>query len=378
MTTLLYFIDNQIARFEATLISNVKIDDEYHVLLDQTAFYPQGGGMMSDQGFLNGQPVLSVYKKKDEVYHVVKNAIETSTVVGTIDMRHRHLQAVSHSTQHLLAALFEKYLDIEIDSIEYSNGINGMDLIGIRSLDDSFIKQIEDEANLMIEKGSPIETFLEFDEKTANTIRHVNIVCCQDDNTCGCIHVNDISEIRHVKILSWETKKDWVRIHYVSGSDLLDHLQRYHDILNEQVKLLSRPIVDLNIEIQNKMATQKQTDYNYELLQKEYYTLLATSYVQQGPFIDRESLSMSTKDLQTLASCTQNVIQDEQVVVLYNKEHFILISKHSIYNAQSIFKEIKTTFDIKGGGTPSLCQGKYVYSEIDAIIQMIQAQLDIV
>lgn len=372
MTRLLYFIDNQISRFEAKLISYDKIDDEYHILLDQTAFYAQGGGMQSDKGFLNGQPVLCVYKRKGDVFHVVKEMIDTNIVNGEIDMVHRHLQAVSHSTQHLLAALFEKYFDVQIDSIEYSNGINSMDLIGIKTLDPSMIKKIEDEANKLIEIGSPIETQLILDEQNDQIIRHVNIVCCQDDNTCGCIHVNDISEIRQLKILSWEPKKNWIRIHYVSGSDLLDLLQSYHNILSEQVKLLSRPIEQLNSEIESKLQKQKQTDYDFEQIQKEYYTMLASSLLENKQVIIQDLVNMSTKELQLFASCIQNKIEDTQLAIIYNTEHMIVISKNKELSAQHIFNELRNNFALKGGGTPVLCQGQYQTSALESIISYLQ------
>ena len=70
--TKLYYEDQYIKEFKGEIIEVKEIDGKFHVLLDQTAFFPGGGGQMGDLGLIDGIKVLDVYEEEGKVYHVLE------------------------------------------------------------------------------------------------------------------------------------------------------------------------------------------------------------------------------------------------------------------------------------------------------------------
>jgi len=81
------------------------------VELDQTLFYPRGGGVSSDTGVLGGQKVVETTKEGDRILHTLESStgLEVGqTVTGKIDWDRRHRLMRMHTAGHLLSALFYK------------------------------------------------------------------------------------------------------------------------------------------------------------------------------------------------------------------------------------------------------------------------------
>ena len=89
-TTRLFDQDAYLGEFEATVERSVCEGGMYRVLLDQTAFFPEGGGQPADHGTLDGIAVTDVHEKSGVVLHNVEAAVEIGkTVVGSIDWARR-------------------------------------------------------------------------------------------------------------------------------------------------------------------------------------------------------------------------------------------------------------------------------------------------
>ena len=70
MEKYLYYQDQYLREFKADIIDIITKDHQYHLELNRTAFYPEGGGQPADRGFIQDLPVQEVYKKDDKVFHV--------------------------------------------------------------------------------------------------------------------------------------------------------------------------------------------------------------------------------------------------------------------------------------------------------------------
>ena len=89
-TTRLFDQDAYLGEFEATVGRSVCEGGMYRVLLDQTAFFPEGGGQPADEGTLDGIFVTDVQEIDGEIWHTVEAPLEPGkTVVGKIDFEKR-------------------------------------------------------------------------------------------------------------------------------------------------------------------------------------------------------------------------------------------------------------------------------------------------
>jgi misacylated tRNA(Ala) deacylase len=111
MTQLLYTWDSMIKGFDAVV---ARRDDQLHaVTLDQTAFYPGGGGQPCDQGWLQygGQPlpVQQVKKVSGEVWHCLPPEVtlpgKGEVVRGVLDWERRYQLMRTHTAMHVLCGV---------------------------------------------------------------------------------------------------------------------------------------------------------------------------------------------------------------------------------------------------------------------------------
>ena len=90
MTEKLYYKDSHMTVFEAVVTSCEKIKNGYAVVLDRTAFFPEGGGQAGDTGYLNDVRIFDTHEKNNEVLHYAECEIEVGTAVaGKIDWDRR-------------------------------------------------------------------------------------------------------------------------------------------------------------------------------------------------------------------------------------------------------------------------------------------------
>ena len=107
MTKRLYDIDSHQTETQSRVVSCSPAGDGFDVTLDQTVFFPEGGGQPSDTGLLGSVVVSHVREEDGEIYHRVDRALTVgSTVTGTIDWARRFDLMQQHTGEHLLSFSF--------------------------------------------------------------------------------------------------------------------------------------------------------------------------------------------------------------------------------------------------------------------------------
>ena len=104
MTKKLFWEDPYAREFEA----EVELIEGNRVVLDQTAFNPRGGGLLSDTGRLNGVRVIEATKEGDNVYHILESPAEMRVgdrVHGELDWDRRYRIMKMHTSAHILSAV---------------------------------------------------------------------------------------------------------------------------------------------------------------------------------------------------------------------------------------------------------------------------------
>ena len=97
-TEKLYYADGRLFVFTAQVLSCRQEKEGCWVVLDRTAFYPEGGGQPADRGTLEGLPVLDVQERDGEVRHRLASPLAAgSTVTGRVDELWRQLMTQQHT-----------------------------------------------------------------------------------------------------------------------------------------------------------------------------------------------------------------------------------------------------------------------------------------
>lgn len=109
-TTKLYKNDRYLKEWDAVVTSVEKKDDVFTVTLDQTAFFPEGGGQSCDQGLMNDYKVVDVQEDGEMVIHTIKaddcDLKEGSAVHCSLDWARRFDNMQRHCGEHILSGIF--------------------------------------------------------------------------------------------------------------------------------------------------------------------------------------------------------------------------------------------------------------------------------
>ncbi|HEX5672762.1 MAG TPA: alanine--tRNA ligase-related protein, partial [Nitrososphaeraceae archaeon] len=242
-TKLLYYEDESIREFDAKIL---KILEGNYLILDNTAFYPRGGGQEPDFGTIEGIKVTDVIKQNNLVLHKIqassKDLQDNKIVHGIIDNVRRQSITKNHSATHILNSAARNNLGSWIwqNSAFKDENYARLDITHHSALTKQEIKQIENTANEVVQRDLPINinVFERSNAEEKYTFRiyqggavpsnHVRIVNIDgwDVEACGGTHVNKTGEIGLIKILRTERIQDGVvRLEFVSGNKALQYVQ---------------------------------------------------------------------------------------------------------------------------------------------------------
>jgi misacylated tRNA(Ala) deacylase len=222
-TDLLYQTDSYLREFDAKVVEVA----EQSVVLDRTAFYPRGGGQMSDRGILMSEgrtyPVIAVEKRGDLVYHTVDGPLpENGTMVhGSIDWDFRYQMMRSHSAIHVLCGVVYQKFGILVTGNQMYPDRFRVDL-ALPDLKPERLAEIERLCNEAVEAGYPVKvrfmaraaanrmpelirTKVNLVPPEVDPVRTVEIVGL-DVQTDGGTHVANTMEIGRIRIIKTENK----------------------------------------------------------------------------------------------------------------------------------------------------------------------------
>jgi len=244
MTEKLYYIDSHLTEFTATVLACEQAGDVWHIILDRTAFYPEGGGQSADHGVLGTVRVLDVHEKQGEIIHYTDAPLAVGTEVkGEIDWARRFDLTQQHSGEHIVSGLIhEKY---GYENVGFHMGADSVIIDFNGELTISQLREIEYLANRRIWENREVEIGFYRDEALEKLSYRskkpltgdVRIVRFPDADTCACCgtHVKHTGEIGCIRLLNVQKLRGGVRVEMLSG----ERCYRYFDKVAENNHLIS-------------------------------------------------------------------------------------------------------------------------------------------
>lgn len=268
MTKRLYYEDVYRKEFTATVLECTEGKKGYQVVLDATAFYPEGGGQPSDTGFLGEARVSEVHEKDGEIIHYTDKPFKVGEQVeGRIDWDHRFDLMQQHSGEHMVSGIVHEKYGYDNVGFHMGSDVITIDFNGLISEEE--MAEIEQKVNRKIWEDTAVEITYPAPEELEK-IRYrskkeltgqVRIVSFPGTDICACCgtHVTHTGEIGIVKLLSVEKFRDGVRMEMISGKRVLDYL----NMVNEQNHQIS---VKLSAKIDSTAdAVQRLQDENAKM-----------------------------------------------------------------------------------------------------------------
>jgi Ser-tRNA(Ala) deacylase AlaX len=224
-----------------------------YVRLEETVFYPEGGGQPPDRGTIAGLEVVDVQSRGSDVLHLLvgPHPLEVGDEVeARIDAARRFDLRQQHTAQHLLTAVLADRHGRSTTSFHLGERFVAIEVEG-EPPPPHRLEAWEAEVNALILEDRPVHTRWVSPEALAalplrtrglpkEHVGDVRLVEIEgiDLNTCGGTHVSRLGEIQSVHVVGGERARGGSRITFVAGGRVLQELRRAESVeaaLNERI-----------------------------------------------------------------------------------------------------------------------------------------------
>ena len=265
-TEKLYYDNQQRTEFEAIVLDVFERDEGYDVVLDQSMFYPEGGGQPADHGSLTTDDVtaevLDVQIRDDVIlHHTDRDPGKGEFVRGQIDIDRRHRLMRHHTATHIIGHATRQVLGDHIRQAGAQKGTasSRMDVRHYERITRQEVKQIEHIANQLVMENISVKQ--EWPHRNEAEKAHgfdlyqggippganIRLIHVGDDvQACGGTHVSRTGEIGTIKVLKTEPVQDGVeRIVFAAGEAAIEATQRTEDALYDAADVLDVTPLDV-------------------------------------------------------------------------------------------------------------------------------------
>ncbi len=360
MTEKLYDIDSHIREFEATVIAC----EGNAVVLDKTAFFPEGGGQTADTGVIDGVPVLDVQEKGGIIYHYLEKEIEVGKVVrGVLDWDKRFDKMQNHSGEHIVSGIVHSLYGYDNVGFHLSDTEMTMDFDGM--LNRTQLCEIERKANEVIWRNAAFNCYypeslegLEYRSKLDLT-ENVRLVEIEDCDKCACCapHVNTACEIGIIKILDFCKNKGGIRIWAVCGGRALkDYNERYHNDL-EISAMLCCPQSNIAKAVEKQIENIEALKYEIGGLKRRIISDLCEGFTTDESVTALFQDGFDIKELQLLSDALHKKTDGIRAVFSGQESEYAFAICGDSQKLDAWFKEFKSRLTVRGGGRNGMVQG---------------------
>ena len=371
-TKKLYYEDVYKKEFTAKVLECRESKKGYEIIINQTAFYPEGGGQPSDTGILGGINVKEVHEKDGELIHYTDGPVEVGMdVIGKINWGRRFDLMQQHSGEHIVSGLVHEAFGYDNVGFHMGSDVITIDFNGM--LDEEQMAEIEAKVNQIIWENQEVEIFYPTEEELKNLDYRskkelsgwVRIVRFPGADTCACCgtHVTRTGEIGMLKLLSVVKFREGVRMEMLSGKRVLDYL----NMINEQNRQIS---VKLSAKMdKTASAVARLQDENFALkgrvhaLEEEFIVGEAAKWKEKENVLLFQE-GMEAGSVQKLTDAILQVCKGRCAVFSRNADgsyKYAMGEKDG--DLRQFTKEMNAALNGRGGGKPFFVQGSVQASE---------------
>ena len=245
-TEKLYENDAYLRRFTATVLSCEPLADAkkredgaaYGIILDRTAFFPEGGGQTADTGNLGNAVISDVQEIDGEIVHFADVPLPVGEeLAAELNWEERFRKMQNHTGEHLVSGIVHSQFGY--DNVGFHLGTAGVTVDFSGVLTESELEFVEYIANRVVGENVPVTVSYPTPEECAaleyrsklDLTEGVRIVTIEGWDVCACCapHVSQTGAVGGIKILSCENWKGGVRIRMLCGLDARDDYQKRLD-----------------------------------------------------------------------------------------------------------------------------------------------------
>ena len=365
-TRKLYYEDCHMTDFSARVVSCEQSEKGWQVVLDATAFYPEGGGQACDLGCLGGVRVLDVREKGETVVHLCDGPLPVGeTVKGAIDYERRFDLMQQHSGEHIVSGIVHEWfgyhnvgfhMGADLVTIDFDGPIPAADLA-----------RIELEANRAVWANRALHIWYPSEEELPTVgyrskralpwpVRAVEVPGYDKCACCGT-HVAMTGEIGIIKLFSCVKFHEGVRIEMACGGRALRYLTAAYEQNRQVSQAFSAKILETG-EAARRMNEQLAAEkFRAAGLQKQVFASVAEGCRDAGNILRFEN-DLAPAQVRELCDAIGQVCGGMAAVFSGNDEagySYCLMERGG--DLRSFNKAMTAALNGRGGGKPEYQQG---------------------
>lgn len=377
MSQKLYYENPYNKEFKGKIINILEKNNEYHVELEGTYFFPGGGGQPADTGFIDKIEVKNVYEENGSIYHVLESKPKKTENLNCIINWENRLDGMQqHLAQHVLSGCFYDYFNANTVSFHLGHDVSTVDIMGF--LEEDKIREAEKLANEAIKKALKVEMLtpskselkkLKLRRDLPKTNEEIRVVKIEDldINACCGLHPQNTIELQLIKIRKWEKNKGNTRIEYVAGGRAIKDFFTKDAILNKVSDVLTCGEDDIVKTIENLLGKVKTLGEENNKIKNQLSSYELKELISNGEKVGNFTVIkniFNNEDSKYLSKLASKLTSEDNIIVLFaniseGRANIIFNSSKTVkkLSMNNILKDVITLIDGKGGGSDNLAQG---------------------
>ena len=385
MTIKLYENNSMLKRCSAVVTACTENNGKFLLELDQTVFFPEGGGQLSDQGTISGVKVSHVSEKDGHIYHECDKPLEVGTSVeAVLDWNVRLDRMQQHLGEHILSYAFWKLFKVnnvgfhmqeDSVSIDLDKEMTAEQLIEAEHLTNEIIwdnrpvtVSYMDSAEVVKHK----DEMRKYNDKLTGTVR---IVAVENADVCTCCgtHPPFTGMVGSVKIIRSDRHKGGCRVEFLCGRRaLLDADKKNAILLQVAADFSAKPeqvperLAKLNTE--QAALYEQLKEKTMALLERDLQDKLAQAKLRAdgSKLLVMELVGSDGKESKLLLGKLAGLESTVSVILSIQLErisYIVVLGTNTVGDCRTYIKIVNEIFGGRGGGKPDCAQGGAPYCD---------------
>lgn len=371
MTYRLYQNDSYLLEFDAHVVDRIVLDSvRWGLVLDQTAFYPTGGGQPHDTGLIGDRRVVDCFEDHSgRIVHELDGPIPEEHVHGIVDRERRIDHMQQHSGQHVLTQAFVELFGWSTVGFHLGGSASTID-IDVAVASAKQIAEAEVLANRIV--CGDVKVTVEYVEgdklgevglqKSTEGRSQVRVIDIDgfDRSTCGGTHVTATGQIGPILLTRTVRVRKQLRVEFLCGYRAVRHSSNANRVLNEIAQITSVPGVSSVPAIQSMKGELSYRQKRIEELEARLTDYEAATFPLEADgfalVVHRDRTPGQVREL------ARKICEKHSAVVLFATQNepssvVFAISEDKSLDAAWLLQKVINKFGGRGGGQKAIAQG---------------------
>ena len=366
-TKKLYYVNCHLSRFSARVLSCEETVKGFEVTLEETAFYPEGGGQAADTGILGDVRVTDVRERGEAIIHFCDGPLTVGeTVEGIIDYDLRFDRMQQHTGEHIVSGLINSRYGWHNTGFHMGTESTTIDFDGVIPAED--LPLIEAKANEAVWQNLAVRCWVPSPEELPGVtyrtkralpwpVRIVEVPGCDSCACCGT-HTAFTGEVGVIKLLSAIPFRGGTRIEMACGKRALAILNSAYEQNRQVSQAFSAKLQETGEAARKMNDALANLKYRIAGLEKQMFASIAANYAGKGNVLHFEE-GLDNVAVRELADAIAESCGGTASVFSGSDEGgyaFCLVTRNG--DLRQLGKDMTKALNGRGGGKPNCQQGR--------------------